>query len=535
MAWPQRLALQNERPAGPRSSENGSSSGSSSSSGSGNSAQEIAGSHGKGSGARPALSFREGSAYAVYDAQGEPSSWEALLASLPAASVVLLGEYHDDPVAHALQLALLRHTLGLAAGQEEGQQQAKQAPQAGAAAPRGPAGSAAGAASSSAAAAAAAAAAAPAAEGPQGAPGPRRPVALSLEMFEADVQHVIDEFLIGAIREADLMKDGRPWPNYPTDYRPLVMAAKEGRARVVCANAPRRYVSLVGRSGAAALEALPPDSRRHLPPLPLRPASDTYAAKIQWTMQRARQAPAEGEAAAQDDDGEERAAPLAARGGAASASAGAAAKPPPPAAAPSPPSATATTTTTTPSTTEATAASTPSTTSSTGSGECPYSGMSLGRTRFVEAQNLWDAGMAHAIAAALAALPPGGLVVHVCGKFHSEQRLGICEHLAHIWGGAASPTDRATSADGGAARRSPAAASQDTSSSSTAAAGEAQQQPGAGRPAAPRVCVVTFVPSGRGVSVPAETLRGAGLHTYGDWLVLTDGRLPRSFESDHPV
>jgi uncharacterized iron-regulated protein len=38
-----------------------------------------------------------------------------------------------------------------------------------------------------------------------------------------------------------LVKDGRAWPNYSTDYAPLVrLAVQHGAAQVVCANAPRR-------------------------------------------------------------------------------------------------------------------------------------------------------------------------------------------------------------------------------------------------------------------------------------------------------
>ena len=43
---------------------------------------------------------------------------------------------------------------------------------------------------------------------------------------------------------------------------------------------------------------------------------------------------------------------------------------------------------------------------------------------------LWDATMAHSIARSLA-LNPQQLVVHLCGSFHCEQRLGIVEMLQH--------------------------------------------------------------------------------------------------------
>ncbi len=95
------------------------------------------------------------------------------------------------------------------------------------------------------------------------------------------------------------------------------------------------------------------------------------------------------------------------------------------------------------------------------------------------------------------------------GKFHSEGRLGICEHLEHYVvpvPAAGAPTGAAAAAEGGG-----------------------------GGGGAPRVGIVTFLPSQRGVCMAPDALVGARLHTLGDWLVVTDGRLPRSFSSDHPV
>ncbi len=63
-------------------------------------------------------------------------------------------------------------------------------------------------------------------------------------------------------------QDARPWPNYDTDYRPLIELARAAPLRVICANAPRRYVSLAGRAGREALHALPDAAKRWLPPLP---------------------------------------------------------------------------------------------------------------------------------------------------------------------------------------------------------------------------------------------------------------------------
>merc|ERR1712023_355313 len=108
----------------------------------------------------------------------------------------------------------------------------------------------------------------------------RKQVALSLEMFERDVQCVLDEYLLGLIRERDFLKDSRPWSNYK-DYRPLVEYAKEEGIDVIAANAPRRYVSLVGRFGSDSLRYLPTESLlRYLPSLPYPSSSMEYQRKF---------------------------------------------------------------------------------------------------------------------------------------------------------------------------------------------------------------------------------------------------------------
>lgn len=96
-----------------------------------------------------------------------------------------------------------------------------------------------------------------------------RPVTLSLEMFERDVQLVVDEYLAGMITEAHFRASARPWPNYERDYRPLVEFARAHRLPVVAANPPRRYVNAVSRGGLTALDSLFTPSRAVLPPLPL--------------------------------------------------------------------------------------------------------------------------------------------------------------------------------------------------------------------------------------------------------------------------
>lgn len=104
-------------------------------------------------------------------------------------------------------------------------------------------------------------------------------VALSMEMFDRDVQTIINEYLSGAIREKHLIKDARVWSNYK-DYRPMVEFAKSNKLAVICANAPSRYTNLAGRSGQEALLKLGEDSKQYFAPLPYEIASGKYYEKL---------------------------------------------------------------------------------------------------------------------------------------------------------------------------------------------------------------------------------------------------------------
>lgn len=104
-------------------------------------------------------------------------------------------------------------------------------------------------------------------------------LALSLEMFDRDVQPIMDEYLNGFIKEKHFKKDARAWSNY-RDYRPMVEYAKDKKLDVICANAPTRYTNLAGRKGQKALEDLPKDAKEFFAPLPYDTASGKYYKKL---------------------------------------------------------------------------------------------------------------------------------------------------------------------------------------------------------------------------------------------------------------
>jgi uncharacterized iron-regulated protein len=79
---------------------------------------------------------------------------------------------------------------------------------------------------------------------------------VALEMFERDVQPVIERYVSGAIDEEQFLKESRPWPRYATDYRPLIEFARTHKLPVVASNVPRRIASDVSKAGMSVVEGL---------------------------------------------------------------------------------------------------------------------------------------------------------------------------------------------------------------------------------------------------------------------------------------
>jgi len=173
-------------------------------------------------------SIADGVDYRVYDRNGQVTTLSAIIDGSLGAEVLLVGEEHDDMVGHAFQTVLLNEVVR-----------------------RIRSGSGAG-----------------------------RTVLLSLEMFERDVQYVVDEYLAGLITEAHFLRSSRPWDDYQGRYRPLVEHARAFGLPVIAANAPRRYVNRVTNEGPESLKSLSEQARQYLPPLPYPGPSDRYRA--QW-------------------------------------------------------------------------------------------------------------------------------------------------------------------------------------------------------------------------------------------------------------
>jgi uncharacterized iron-regulated protein len=88
-------------------------------------------------------------------------------------------------------------------------------------------------------------------------------VAVSLEMFERDNQQILNAYLAGRVSEAAFLEQSRPWPNYRSDYRPLIDFAKEEGLRVLAANIPRSVAAHYARRGT--LDGIDDTLLPHLP------------------------------------------------------------------------------------------------------------------------------------------------------------------------------------------------------------------------------------------------------------------------------
>lgn len=76
-------------------------------------------------------------------------------------------------------------------------------------------------------------------------------LALSMEMFEVDNQSKLNNFLADTLSEENFLAASRPWPNYGTDYAPLVNFAKEKKMPVIAANVPRFLAAHVAKNNAS--------------------------------------------------------------------------------------------------------------------------------------------------------------------------------------------------------------------------------------------------------------------------------------------
>lgn len=150
-------------------------------------------------------------AYRLFDQKGKQTNYSKMLKQALESDIVLFGELHTSPISHWLQYELTRDLYD-----EVGDR-----------------------------------------------------LILGAEMFEKDQQIILSEYVDSLISESNFTSQARLWPNYKTDYKPLVEMAREHGLPFIATNIPRRYASMVFRGGFEALDQVKDEARTFMAPLPM--------------------------------------------------------------------------------------------------------------------------------------------------------------------------------------------------------------------------------------------------------------------------
>jgi uncharacterized iron-regulated protein len=153
------------------------------------------------------LSFSDHLAYQVFSSKGKKVSYDKMIKEMQDADIILFGELHNNPISHWMQLEVSKSLMD------------------------------------------------------------RQPV-FGAEMFEADNQVMMTEYMEGLISSQNFEDQMRLWKNNATDYQPLVELARENNRPFIATNVPRRYASLVFREGIDGLDQLSDEAKTWMAPLP---------------------------------------------------------------------------------------------------------------------------------------------------------------------------------------------------------------------------------------------------------------------------
>ena len=148
-------------------------------------------------------------AYKIYNAKGKKVSYKKMMRTLAKKDIVLFGELHNNAIAHWLQYEVTAELHN------------------------------------------------------------SRNLILGAEMMEADNQKEINDYLKGEIDYKKLDTVARLWPNYKTDYAPLIDFSKDNNLPFIATNIPRRFASLVYKKGFKALDSLSDQEKEWIAPLPI--------------------------------------------------------------------------------------------------------------------------------------------------------------------------------------------------------------------------------------------------------------------------
>jgi uncharacterized iron-regulated protein len=155
------------------------------------------------------ISAQKVNGYQIFTSKGKKISFEQMIKDVSEQDIVFFGELHNDPIAHWLQYEMVKsiHT--------------------------------------------------------------KRRMVIGAEMFEADNQKGLDDYLQGISDQDSFKKAVRLWNNYATDYKKVVDFSKDNNISFIATNIPRSFARLVFRGGFEALDTLSAGDKRWIAPLPV--------------------------------------------------------------------------------------------------------------------------------------------------------------------------------------------------------------------------------------------------------------------------
>jgi len=167
------------------------------------------------------ISSQNITAFEIYNSKGKKVKFEDLVKESLKSDVVFFGELHNQPICHWLEFELLKAIYQ----------------------------------------------------------NKKEKLVVGAEMFEADDQIILNEYLQGLIDFKKFDAEAKLWKNYNTDYAPLVDFAKENKIPFVATNIPTRYANMVYKNGLEILEKIDNEALKWITPLPFEVDADLESYK----------------------------------------------------------------------------------------------------------------------------------------------------------------------------------------------------------------------------------------------------------------
>jgi uncharacterized iron-regulated protein len=150
-------------------------------------------------------------AYMLFNGEGKEVHYSKMIKTVLEADAVFFGESHNDPISHWMEMVLARDLFT-----EKGNK-----------------------------------------------------LVMGAEMFEADDQLILSEYLNGLTDDKRYEDEAKLWKNYKTDYKPVLQFSRNNKIPFIATNVPRRYASLVSYGGFDTLSYLSQEALRYMAPLPI--------------------------------------------------------------------------------------------------------------------------------------------------------------------------------------------------------------------------------------------------------------------------